>query len=112
MPLPARLPPNPPDPRMNSVDWFSKMTLPVCLSLVSTMAVTAAALPLSKTSINLCGTTQDLSHSGPLGTETYRASFTSSPLVGMGALIAKYCSPWSNFACMPVQVSHLTSPPS
>jgi hypothetical protein len=52
MPLPARLPPNPPDPRMKTVDWFSKIRVPD-LSRVSTMEVTAAAFPLSSTSKSL-----------------------------------------------------------
>ena len=53
VPLPARRPPNPPDPRVKTVDWFSKITVPVFLSLVVTWIVTAAALPLSRTSIIL-----------------------------------------------------------
>jgi hypothetical protein len=38
---------------MKSVDWFSKIILPDFLSFVSTIVVTDAALPLSRTSINL-----------------------------------------------------------
>lgn len=38
---------------MKTVDWFSKMTVPVFLSLVVTCDVTAAALPLSRTSMIL-----------------------------------------------------------
>lgn len=49
-PLPERLPPNPPAPRMKTVCWFSKIILPLALSLVSAIRVTAAALPLSNTS--------------------------------------------------------------
>jgi hypothetical protein len=70
LPLPSRLPPKPPEPRMNTVDWFSKMILPVVLSFISTIVVTAAAFPLSKTSRSL-------------------AWLTSSPLVGIGALMAR-----------------------
>lgn len=52
-PLPVLLPPKPPEPRIKNVDWFSKMTLPEFLSFVCTTAVTAAALPLSRTSMRL-----------------------------------------------------------
>lgn len=54
IPLPVRLPPKPPAPRMKTVIWFSKMILPVAMSFVYTMVVTEAALPLSKTSNSLC----------------------------------------------------------
>ena len=54
IPLPVRFPPKPPLPRMNTVDWFSKTTFPVALSTVSTIEVTAAAFPLSRTSSTLC----------------------------------------------------------
>lgn len=52
-PLPIRFPPKPPEPRTKIVVVFSKMTLPVALSLVSVAVVTAAALSLSSTSMML-----------------------------------------------------------
>lgn len=52
-PEPFFFPPIPPLPRINTVDWFSNITLPVALSTVSTTDVTAAALPLSRTSSSL-----------------------------------------------------------
>ena len=94
VPLPVRLPPKPPEPRMKSVDWFSNISWPVDLSFVSTMTVTAAAFPLSSTSRMLRD--NDMSWAERkliLRRQTYRASLMRSPLVGMGALIAKYCSP-------------------
>ena len=99
-PFPARLPPNPPAPRMKTVIWFSNITLPLCLSLVSMMVVTAAALPLSSTSISL----NEITWGGFLALvvssklPTYRTSLISSPDVGIGPLILKYCSPWSSLA--------------
>ena len=75
LPFPVFLPPNPPAPRMKTVEWFSKTTSPLEASLVWVTVVTAAALPLSRTS----------------------ASFedeTRVPEVGMGFLIERYCSPW------------------
>lgn len=53
VPMPFCFPPKPPAPRMKTVDWLSKITFPVALSLVCTMDVTAAALPLSRTSRSL-----------------------------------------------------------
>lgn len=49
-PFPTRFPPKPPEPRTNTVCWFSNNTFPVLLSFVSEMHLTDAALPLSKTS--------------------------------------------------------------
>lgn len=45
VPLPVFLPPNPPLPRRTTVPWFSKIFLPVALSIVSTTTVTEAAFP-------------------------------------------------------------------
>lgn len=53
IPFPVRFPPNPPAPRINTVDWFSNMTFPELTSLVSMIVVTAAAFPLSRTSRSL-----------------------------------------------------------
>lgn len=87
---------------MKTVDWFSKITFPVVLSLVSTIEVTAAAFPLSRTSINLSHdervleaslTTDRLTAVDGSVVYTYLASFTKCPLVGIGPLIAMYCSP-------------------
>lgn len=65
---------------MKTVDWFSKTSSPVALLCVSTIEVTAAALPLSRTS-------------------SRRAELTRVPLVGIGPLIERYCSPWRSLAC-------------
>ena len=64
---------------MNTVDWFSKMSSPEALSRVSEMEVTEAALPLSWTSRR-------------------RAVVMSVPVVGMGFLMERYCSPWRSLA--------------
>lgn len=59
--------------------WFSKMSSPVALSLVSTDEVTLAALPLSRTSTSL-------------------AWLTIVAPVGIGFRIRRYCSPCSSLA--------------
>lgn len=63
IPVPERLPPKPPAPRMNTVTWFSKITFPVALSFVCTTVVTEAALPLSRTSMSLCSSKSEISAS-------------------------------------------------
>jgi hypothetical protein len=78
-PLPVFLPPKPPEPRMKAVIMFSKITFPLSFSLVSVSRLTDAALPLSNASKS-------------------RVFETSVPLVGIGALIDKYCSPCKTFA--------------
>jgi hypothetical protein len=59
--------------------------------------VTAAALPLSRTSNILVDNYESLQKELPEEV-THLASLTSEPLTGMGALIFKYCSPWRSLA--------------
>ena len=68
IPLPTRLPPNPPDPLTKIVEIASKISSPEYLSFVVTRVVTAAAFPLSRA----CKILQDYSdaymnYSGDIG---------------------------------------------
>ena len=79
---------------MNTVDWFSKITLPVDWSTVSTMDVTAVVLPLSRTSgisesLSLCVTVTEAKDSSQDGA-AHADLLTIESLVGIRPLIARF----------------------